>query len=87
LALVGAEWSISRSCRLTPRRKRPLYPLDKRLGGPQNRSRQYGEVKNVYLTGTRTPTSEATVSLMKRSMISYFIIIIIIIIIIIHGAE
>jgi hypothetical protein len=31
---------------LYPWRKSPLYPLDRRLGGPQSRSGRYGEVKN-----------------------------------------
>jgi hypothetical protein len=35
--------------------KSPWYPLDRRLGGPQSRSGQYGEVKILDPTGTRTP--------------------------------
>jgi hypothetical protein len=31
---------------LYPRGKRPRYPLDRRLGGPQNRSERRGEEKN-----------------------------------------
>jgi hypothetical protein len=33
------------------------YSLERRLGGPQNRSGQYGEEKIIGRTGTRTPTS------------------------------
>jgi hypothetical protein len=54
-ALVGGEWSVSRSCRFTPG-KEPRYPFYRRLGGPQSRSGQYGEVKILDPTGTRTPT-------------------------------
>jgi hypothetical protein len=38
-ALVGGEWSVSRSCRVTPG--------DKRLGGPQSRSGRRGEDQNL----------------------------------------
>jgi hypothetical protein len=44
---------------LHPRRKIPpprTYPLDGRLGGPQNLSGRYGEKKFLGLIGTRTPT-------------------------------
>jgi hypothetical protein len=37
-ALAGGEWSDSRPCRFTPGGKSHRYPLDRRLGGPQNRS-------------------------------------------------
>jgi hypothetical protein len=33
-ALDGDDRSASRLGRFTPRRKRPRYPLDRRLGGP-----------------------------------------------------
>jgi hypothetical protein len=42
-ALVGGEWSASRPCRFIHRGKSPRYPLDRRLGGPQSRSRRGGE--------------------------------------------
>jgi hypothetical protein len=35
--------------------KSPRYPFYRRLGGPQNRSGRYREVKFFYPTGTRTP--------------------------------
>jgi hypothetical protein len=38
-----------------PPGKEPWYPLDRRLGGPQNRSAQHEEEKNFAPTGTRTP--------------------------------
>jgi hypothetical protein len=31
----------------------PLYPLDRRLGGPQSRSGRFGEEKILHPTGTR----------------------------------
>jgi hypothetical protein len=33
------------------------YPLDRKLGGPQNQSGRSGEEKILDPTGTRTPTS------------------------------
>jgi hypothetical protein len=48
-ALFGGEWSASTAG------KSPRYAFDRRLGGPQNRSGRYGEVKNFDPTGTRTP--------------------------------
>jgi hypothetical protein len=42
---------------LYPRKKSPRYPLYRRLGVPQSRSGQHGEVKILDPTGTRTPTS------------------------------
>jgi len=44
---------------LYPRRRTPYYPLDRRLGGPQNRSGRGGEEKNsLSLPGIepRAPT-------------------------------
>jgi hypothetical protein len=41
---------------LWPQEKSSRYPLDRRLGGPQNRSGQRGEEKIFDPTGTRTPT-------------------------------
>jgi hypothetical protein len=39
-----------------PRRKSLRYPLDRRLGGPQNRYGRRGEEENLAPTGTRSPT-------------------------------
>jgi hypothetical protein len=51
------RWVVSLMPRpLYPRGKSPGYPLDMRLGGPQNRSGQRGEEKNLAPTGARTPT-------------------------------
>jgi hypothetical protein len=58
-ALVEGEWSASRPGRFTPE-KSPRYPLYRRLGGPQSRSGQHGEVKILDSTGTRTPTSQSS---------------------------
>jgi hypothetical protein len=52
-ALVGGEWSASATL---PPEKEPRYPLDKWLGGLQNRTRRCGEEKNLASTGTETPT-------------------------------
>jgi hypothetical protein len=49
--------------------KSSRYPLYRRLGGPQSRSGQYGEVKILDPTGTRTPTSPPT-----HSSLLYFAI-------------
>jgi hypothetical protein len=44
------RWVISFKSRLLyPQEKSPLYPLDKRLGGPQSRSGRGGEQKNSQL--------------------------------------
>jgi hypothetical protein len=48
-ALVGGEWSASRTCHFIPG-----YPFYRRLGGPPSRSGRYGEVKIFYPAGTRT---------------------------------
>jgi hypothetical protein len=46
----------SRPDLFTPGERAPRYPLDRRLGGPQNRSGRRGEEKILDPTGTRTPT-------------------------------
>jgi hypothetical protein len=55
LALVGGEWSASRPGCFTPGERAPLYPLDRRLGGPQSWSGRH-EVKILAPTRTRNPT-------------------------------
>jgi hypothetical protein len=57
-ALVGGEWSVSHLSRFTPKERAPQYPLDRRLGGPQNWPGQHGEEKNLTPTGTQTPTPQ-----------------------------
>jgi hypothetical protein len=47
-ALVAGEWSFTPRP-LYPRGKSPLYPFDRRLGGPQTS----GEKKNPVPTGTQ----------------------------------
>jgi hypothetical protein len=57
---LGTSWKwvvIFTSRPLYPRGKSPWFPLDRRLGGPQNRSGRHGEKKILAPTGTRTPTS------------------------------
>jgi hypothetical protein len=44
LAVVGGEWSASRSGRFG-------YPLYRRMGGPKNRSERRGEEENLALLG------------------------------------
>jgi hypothetical protein len=58
-ALVGGEWSASRPGRFTPQGKNLRYPLDRRLGGPQNWSGRRGEEKILGPTGTQTPVSRS----------------------------
>jgi hypothetical protein len=45
LALVGGEWSDSRPGHFIPGERAPQYPVDRRLGGLQNRSGRLGEEK------------------------------------------
>jgi hypothetical protein len=47
-ALAGGEWSLSRPCLFTPRGKSSRYPLSRKLGGPQSRSRRRGEEKILH---------------------------------------
>jgi hypothetical protein len=55
------RWVVSLMPRpLYPRRTSPRYPLDRRLGGPQNRSGRCGEENILESTKTRTPTSRYT---------------------------
>jgi hypothetical protein len=51
------RWVVSFTPRLLyPQRKSPLYPLDRRLGGPQNRYGRGGEEKNSQpLPGLEPP--------------------------------
>jgi hypothetical protein len=55
------RWVVSFTPRpLYPQGKSPWYPLDKRLGGAQNRSGHGGEEKNSQPpAGTRTPDHPA----------------------------
>jgi hypothetical protein len=55
--LVGGEWSASRPCRFTPKKRRPGTHWIEGWVGPQSRSERYREVKILDPTGTRTPTS------------------------------
>jgi hypothetical protein len=52
LTLAGGEWSASRPGRFTPEKKRPWYPLDRRLGGHKTQYGRRGEEKILDLTGT-----------------------------------
>jgi hypothetical protein len=52
-ALVGGEWSASRPEPRYPQGRRPRYPLDRRLGEPESRSRLCGEDDEFSLVGFR----------------------------------
>jgi hypothetical protein len=54
LGTIGGEWSASHPCRFTLGGNSPLYPLYKRLVGPQCRFGRCGEEKILDSTGTRT---------------------------------
>jgi hypothetical protein len=60
---LGTKWRsvVSFTPRpLYPQRKGPLYPLDRRLGGPQSRSGRGGEEKNPkLLPGLESPIIQA----------------------------
>jgi hypothetical protein len=55
-ALDGSELSATR-----PGRKSPQYPLNRKLGGPENLSGRREEEKNPAPTGTRTPTPRPSI--------------------------
>ena len=57
-ALEGGEWSAARPDRTLPPGK-SLYPLYRRLGGPQGRS---GRTENLFHTGIRFRTVQPVVS-------------------------
>jgi hypothetical protein len=59
-ALAGGEWSALRPGRFTSGEKSLRYPLDRSLGGPQNRSGRRGEEKILDPTGTRIPTPSSS---------------------------
>jgi hypothetical protein len=59
-ALVGGEWSASRTGCFTSGGKSRQYPLDRRLGGLQSRSGRLGEKKILNPTGTRTQTPRSS---------------------------
>jgi hypothetical protein len=64
LALDESEWSASRHGRFIPGERDPQYPLDKRLGGPQTRSRNCGGEKDFLpLSGIQPQSSSPTQSL------------------------
>jgi hypothetical protein len=52
---ISWRWVVS----FTSQGKTPRYPLDRRLCGPQSRSRRCGGEKIIVPTGTRTPTSRS----------------------------
>jgi hypothetical protein len=53
-ALVGVSGQLHAPAAL-PLGKSPRYPFYRRLGGPQSRSGQYGEVKIFTQTGLELP--------------------------------
>jgi hypothetical protein len=59
-AIYEGEWSASPPGRFTHQEKSPWYPLDRKLGGPQNRSGRGGEEKNLWLLpGLEPPIIQA----------------------------
>jgi len=48
VAQDGDKWSASRPGRFIPRVKGPMYPLVRRLDGPQSWSGPSGEEKNSH---------------------------------------
>jgi hypothetical protein len=53
---------------LYPSGKSPPFPLDRMLGGPQNRPGRRAKEKNLAFTGTRTPTPRASNLVVSRSI-------------------
>jgi hypothetical protein len=47
-ALDEGEWSALRPSRFNPKGKRPQFPLDRRLAGPQSRSGRGGVEENNF---------------------------------------
>jgi hypothetical protein len=48
-ALDSHEWSFSRLGRFNPEKKGHRYPLDRSLGGTQNRYGGSGKIKNPFV--------------------------------------
>jgi hypothetical protein len=65
-ALDGGEWLASRLGRFTPRNSL-WYPLNRRLGGPQNRSGRYGLEKNLMPARSRIPAVQPAARLCTDS--------------------
>jgi hypothetical protein len=59
---------------LYPRRKRPRYPLDRRLGGPQDRSGRSGEEKFFSPSGNLIPADQPVAHWSKSLKLSLKII-------------
>jgi hypothetical protein len=58
---TSLRWVVSFTLQpLYPRGKSTRYPLYRRLGGTQSRSRRRGEEKILAPTGTRTPTPRSS---------------------------
>jgi hypothetical protein len=56
-ALIGAEQSASHPCHISPRGNSPRYPLDRRLGGTQSRSRLRAEEKVLTIQDSNSHPS------------------------------
>jgi hypothetical protein len=59
-ALLWGEWLASRRSRLTLGAKALRYVLDRRVGGPRNRSGRYREVTILDPPATRPPTLQSS---------------------------
>jgi hypothetical protein len=64
-ALVGGAVSFMPR-RLYPRENIPWYSLDRRMGGPQDRSEPCRVEKNLAPTGTRTPTPPPSIPVQTK---------------------
>jgi hypothetical protein len=58
-ALDGGEWSATMVQQLYPQGKRPHYPLERRLGGPQSLYGHSGEEKNISARQESNPGHHA----------------------------
>ena len=58
IGTICSSMATSNSSRLTPE-ERLSYLSNRRLGGPQNRSRRCGEVKNLSSAGFGTPDCQS----------------------------
>jgi hypothetical protein len=60
LVLVGGEWSVSQPGHALAPGKGHRYPVDRRLGGPQNRFGHRGERKSSFACARdQTPITQS----------------------------
>jgi hypothetical protein len=56
---------------LYSRKKIPLFPLDRRLGGPQNRPGRRGEEKHLVSTGTELRPPRVSTAVAIPTVLAY----------------